>query len=200
MGLRINTVKADAYLTQELAYLSRITGEKDSGVALSRALSLTAGALQKSSSGYVIQILRQSVGRDQYEYPLHPPQMLLNLRQRAAANDPSCGVVVMSSYAETKDALATIARVLQTKDETESLHYAAFFAHTVARQLQTPGGNRSLAYIDRRDRRVGYIAQTPYDRTLRNQFNRLRNEFQDWLKDTPLPPPEPPHTPPPPAP
>ena len=183
MGQKSLSINADAYLIHELAFLGRVTGDRNVSDVVSRALSMTADALKKSAEGYVIQIICQSIGRDQFCYPLHPQHMYQDMKGRQATD--TCGDVLIHNTADVKTRLGVIAASLKTTSQEDAIRFALHFAHTVASQLQAPGGSRHLAYIDSNDRRFGYVAETPYDRTMRNQFNRLMNGVQSWFGKVP---------------
>jgi hypothetical protein len=192
MGHKSLSIKADTYLIHELAFLGRITGDRNVGDVVSRALSMMAEALKKSADGYVIQIISQSIGRDQFHYPLHPQHMYQDMKGRKETEH--CGDILLHKTPIVNQHLGVISAALKTTSTEDAVRFALHFANTVAAQLQAPGGSRHLAYIDGNDRRFGYIAETPYDKTMKNQFNRLIHGVQSWLGKAP---PQPPSCPPP---
>jgi|GEM_PF-6089911 hypothetical protein len=196
MGHKSLSIKADAYLIHELAFLGRITGDRNVSDVVSGALSMTADALRKSADGYVIQIISQSIGRDQFYYPLHPQHMYQDMKGRKTTE--TCGDILLHKTAIVNDHLRVIRAAFKTTSNEDAVRFALHFANTVATQLQAPGGSRHLAYIDGNDRRFGYVAETPYDRTMKNQFNRLIHGVQSWLGKAPQQPPScpPPNCPP----
>lgn len=185
MGQKSLSINADAYLIHELAFLGRVTGDRNVSDVVSRALSMTADALKKSAEGYVIQIIRQSIGRDQFCYPLHPQHMYQDMKRRAATE--AYGAILLHATASVKNDLKFINAALKSTGHDDAIRFALHFAHTVATQLQAPGGSRNLAYIDSNDRRFGYVIETPYDRTIRSQFNRMIHDVQNWWNNKPPP-------------
>lgn len=179
MGHNSVSIKADANLIHELAFLSRLTGDREVSSTVLGALSMTADAMQKFADGFVIQIISQSVGRDQFSYPLHPHHMYMDMKQRLPAEP--CGNILLHIDSEVARNLAIIGRVLKADTPADIARFALCFAHSIATQLNAPGGARHLAYVDVNDRRFGYVVETPYDKTMRNQFNRIVCGFQNWL-------------------
>lgn len=189
MGQSTYSIRADENLIHEIAFLGRITGDRNVGDVVSRALSLTADATEKSAAGFVIQIIRQSIGRDQFFYPLNLHHLFQDMKQRNPANTHDCGEILLHATPIVQDHVNAIAATLKTTDLHDVIRFACLFSHRVAQQLQQPGGSCHLAYIDGNDRRFGYVAQTPFNRTMRNQFNRMVHGIQGWFGYAPPPPP-----------
>lgn len=188
-------VKTDAYLIHHLAFLSQATGKRNLDDLMIQAIALTAQALQKYSEGYIIQTVRQSVGKDKFGYPLHPIHAFLDMKRRKPT--PLTQDLILPANAKTIADLDLIAQVLKSDSPQDALHFSALFAHTVATELRKPGGVYYLVYIDAQDRQFGIVAKTPYDKSMRNSFNRWVTGMQDWWK-SPVPDDKnpPPKTPP----
>lgn len=173
-------VKTDAYLLHALADLSRITGKVEADDVLAEAIEQTAIALQKTTEGYVIQIIERSIGQDKFSYPLVPQHIYQDMKQRKSA--PQSRIIPLSCTTATTNALNLICRTLKTSDLQEAAQFSLTFAHLVATELRKTSHPAHLAYVDSDDRRFGIVAKTPYDRSLRNDFNRMLNDLQDWWK------------------
>ncbi|MGZ9097099.1 MAG: hypothetical protein ACXW30_02240 [Micavibrio sp.] len=171
-------VKTDAYLIHHLAFLSQATGKRNLDDLMIQAIALTAQALQKSSEGYIIQIVQQSIGKDKFGYPIHPIHAFLDMKRRKPT--PLTQELTISANAQTMAELDLIAQILKTDSPQDALHFSALFAHTVAKELRKPRGMSYLVYIDAQDRRFGHVAKTPYDKSVRNSFNRWVTGVQDW--------------------
>lgn len=196
MGQTIQ-IKTDAYLIHHLAFLSQASGKRNLDDLMLQAIDLTARSLQKSSEVYVIQIVQQSVGKDKFNYPIHPPHLFLDMKRRKPA--PVTPDLSLSANPKVIADLELISRVLKTGNLQDAAHFSALFAHTVAQELRKPGGMCFLVYMDAKDRRFGHVAKTPYDKTMRNNFNRMIQGMQDWWKSPPsggdTPPPNSPQGP-----
>lgn len=173
-------IKADAYLIQAYDALSLYTGKTMAEDVLGDAIALTATALQKSDEGYVVQTIRQSIGHDKFNYPFVPRHIYQDMKRRPPA--PPGREIFLSVTPRIKTNLALICKTLNLNNKQDAIRFSATFAFQVATELRKTPGRVSLAYVDSTDRRFGEIAKTPYDRSLRNDFNRLFREFQDWWK------------------
>jgi hypothetical protein len=195
MGRTIQ-IKTDAYLIHHLAFLSQATGKKNLDDLAVQAIDITARSLQKSSEGYIIQIVQQSVGKDKFHHPIHPPHLFMDMKRRKPA--PVTPDLNITASPKVIADLELIGRVLKTDSPQDAVHFSMLFAHTVAQELRKPGGMCFLVYIDGQDRRFGHVAKTPYDKTMRNNFNRMIQGMQNWWGSPPpggASPPNPPQGP-----
>lgn len=190
-------VKTDAYLLHALGDLSRITGKAQLNDVLAEAIEETAKAMQKVSEGYVIQIIEQSIGRDKFSYPLVPQHIYQDMKQQKSA--PQRQIIPLLCLPTTSNALNLICNTLKTSDLQEAAQFSVIFANMIATGLRNTPHMAHLAYVDSTDRRFGMIAKTPYDKRLRNDFNRIMSDIQDWWKGLKNIAPIPPNQPPPPV-
>lgn len=173
-------IKADAYLMEAYNTLSGYTGKAMVEDVFADAVALAASALKKTTEGYVIQTVQQSVGQDKFSYPIIPEYIHQSVKRREPALLDRDLFVSLSP--QTVAELDFICNTLNLSAKQDALHYSAAFSLQVANALRDGPGRISLAYIDSTDRRFGMVAKTPYDRNLRNDFNRLLNGVQDWWK------------------
>lgn len=171
-------IRADAGLIQAFETLSRASGKAMAEDVFADAVTLAALALHKSREGYIIQTIQQKIGHDKFSYPLVPQHIRQEIRHRPPA--PSEGEIFLSVSPETEAQLGYICETLDLESKQEAIRYSAAFALRIATALQGP--RTRLAYVDGNDRRYGIVASTPYDRNLRNHFNRVFDGFQDWWK------------------
>ncbi|MBI2234266.1 MAG: hypothetical protein HYU57_04620 [Micavibrio aeruginosavorus] len=176
-------VKIDAYLADHLAALSRISGKRNIDGVLAQAIAVTADSLEKIAQGYTARILTQTMSRDSLGYPIEPDFLYIDLKHRAP--DPHPALHVLHYDEKTAAHLQTIRRFLGAESNNDAVHFSALFAQTVADELQKPTGIRRLAFVavneNNSERYYGYTTRTPYDKGLRNNFNRAVHNICFWL-------------------
>ncbi len=173
-------VKTDAYLLHALGDLSKITGKAQLHDVLAEAIEQTAKALEKTTQGYVIQIIEQSIGQDKFSYPLVPQHIYQDMKQRKSASQNQ--IIPLPCTPATMNALNFICKTLKTSDLQEAVEFGLTFSHLIATGLRGTPHQTYLAYVDSDDRRFGTVAKTPYDKSLRTDFNRIVHDIQDWWK------------------
>ena len=191
MALNEVSVTTDSYLLTSMEYLSRTTGLKNHDDVIVQALALTEESIRKMSAGYMLRLFHQSMKQEWFDAPIRLSYLHNEMLRRPIPMRP--GTLSLSLNDDAMRQLKFIRRAMCMRNDEEAAHFAALYAHRIAEGLRSSAGICRLAYVDGRGQRPFILAQTPYDRTLRNEFNRLILEFQDRWKlgktSGPTPPP-----------
>lgn len=178
-GLTLN-IEPTTSLNHYLSDLALHSGTQDRLSVMAEAIALTAFALKKFDEGYVIQIIEQSIGHDKFSYPILPHHLYMEMKQDR--NSKAQHGISVTFPEQTKNELLNLCQALGIDRLQDGLHFSLYFAHRVATQLHSASGLARLAYVDREDRRFGQMIKTPYDRTLRSDFNRVWQNLHHWAQ------------------
>lgn len=166
-------------------YLSRITGLRTHDAITAQSLAFTADILENLPPGQHLRIFSQSMSQDRFGYPINPNFLCADMKFRMMNKPSAQSQEKIYLDEKSQQHMDTLAKILSTKNDNQTIHFSLLLSYLIAHEIRTTPGICRLTMTKDDAQNTNVPIETPYDKTLRHEFNRMILDFQAKWKKSP---------------